>query len=207
MSLGQLRPLPACARAAFLAAHWAACLCVAGLGPGRAARPMRRSRPGPAQRALEDARRRSSAAISKRSRPKSRSARSASAEIRAEIEALDGDASQLGLELVAAGQRIDLAGEDVRVIEDRLAGTVCLRAQSCATGLDGHDHSISNLLASLQRISAQPPPAIIVDPADALGSARAAMLLGAVLPQLQHRAADGDRRSQRAYRAKDSALR
>ncbi len=107
--------------------------------------------------------------------------------IRAEIEALDGDATQLGAELVAAGQRVDLADKDIRLIEERLEALFASE-RSVRARLDGHDRSISNLLASLQRISAQPPPAIIVDPSDALGSARAAMLLGAVLPQLQERA-------------------
>lgn len=109
------------------------------------------------------------------------------AAIRAEIEALEGDTTRLGAELVAAGQRVDLADEDIRLIEERLEALFASE-RSVRARLDGHDSSISNLLASLQRISAQPPPAIIVDPSDALGSARAAMLLGAVLPQLQARA-------------------
>lgn len=108
-------------------------------------------------------------------------------QIRSEIEALDGDATQLGLELTAAAQRIDLAGEDIRVIEDRLE-QLFDDERTIRVRLDGHDQSISNLLASLQRITVQPPPAMIVDPADALASARAAMLLGSVLPQLQERA-------------------
>lgn len=109
------------------------------------------------------------------------------AAVRAEIAALDGDATRLGAELLAASQRVDLADGEIRVIEERLeelfASERTIRAR-----LDGHDRSISNLLASLQRISANPPPAMIVDPADALGSARAALLLAAVLPQLQVRA-------------------
>lgn len=108
-------------------------------------------------------------------------------QIRREIEALDGDATRLAAELVAAGQRVELAGEDIRVIEDRLE-ELFASERDIRARLDGHDRSISNLLASLQRISASPPPAIIVDPTDALGSARAALLLGAVLPQLQGRA-------------------
>lgn len=108
-------------------------------------------------------------------------------QIRGEIEALGGDATQLGLELTAAAQRIDLANEDIRVIEERLEELFAAE-RSVRVRLDGHDRSISNLLASLQRISAQPPPAIIVDPSDALGAARAAMLLGSVLPQMQTRA-------------------
>lgn len=108
-------------------------------------------------------------------------------QIRSEIEALDGDATQLGLELTAAAQRIDLAGEDIRVIEDRLE-QLFDDERTIRVRLDGHDQSISNLLASLQRITVQPPPAMIVDPTDALASARAAMLLGSVLPQLQQQA-------------------
>lgn len=107
--------------------------------------------------------------------------------IRAEIAALDGDAAQLGAELVAAAERVDLADDDIRLIEERLE-ELFAQERAIRSRLDGHDRSISNLLASLQRISVSPPPAIIVDPSDALGSARAALLLGAVLPQLQEKA-------------------
>ena len=107
--------------------------------------------------------------------------------IRAEIAALDGDAIQLGAELAAASGRVDLADTDIRLIEERLEALFA-QERTIRSRLDGHDRSIANLLASLQRISASPPPAMIVDPSDALGSARAAMLLGAVLPQLQERA-------------------
>lgn len=107
--------------------------------------------------------------------------------IRAEIAALDGDAAQLSAEMVAAAQRVDLADDDIRLIEERLEALFA-QERNIRSRLDGHDRSISNLLASLQRISVNPPPAMIVDPSDALGSARAAMLLGAVLPQLQQKA-------------------
>src|SRR5690606_24344031 len=55
--------------------------------------------------------------------------------------------------------------------------------------LDGADAEIANVLAALARISRNPPPALIVDPSDALGSARSAILISAILPQLQERAA------------------
>ncbi|WP_127144253.1 murein hydrolase activator EnvC family protein [Pelagibacterium montanilacus] len=111
------------------------------------------------------------------------------ANIRAEILALDGDATELGLQLRAADERVDMADGDIRLIEDRIEELLASE-ESVRLRLDGHDRSISNLLASLQRITVSPPPALIVDPSDALGSARAALLLGAVLPQLQERAAD-----------------
>lgn len=106
------------------------------------------------------------------------------AEIRAEIAALSDDSAALTAQLVAAGARVDATSEDVHLLEDRLqelfASEEAIRAR-----LDGQDQTISTLLSALQRISANPPPAIIVDPRDALGSARAAMLLSALLPQLR----------------------
>jgi septal ring factor EnvC (AmiA/AmiB activator) len=48
---------------------------------------------------------------------------------------------------------------------------------------------MANVLAALQRISLNPPPALVVDPSDALGSARGAMLIAAIVPQLRDRAA------------------
>ncbi len=127
------------------------------------------------------------------------------AEIRAEIEALDGDTTRLAAELLAISQRIDLAGEDVRVIEERLE-ELFASERAIRSRLDGHDRSIANLLASLQRISANPPPALIVDPTDALGSARAAMLLGAVLPQLQQQAQTVTEDLNALVELKDAAL-
>jgi septal ring factor EnvC (AmiA/AmiB activator) len=54
--------------------------------------------------------------------------------------------------------------------------------------LDGADAEIANVLAALERISLNPPPALIVDPADALGSARSAILIAAIVPQLRAKA-------------------
>jgi septal ring factor EnvC (AmiA/AmiB activator) len=54
--------------------------------------------------------------------------------------------------------------------------------------LDGSNAEIANVLAALERISLNPPPALIVDPDDALGSARSAILIAAIVPQLRARA-------------------
>src|SRR5690606_31704276 len=62
--------------------------------------------------------------------------------IRAEIEALDGDATQLGVELTAAAQRVDLADTDIRQIEERLQALFA-EEQTVRSRLDGHDRSIS----------------------------------------------------------------
>jgi septal ring factor EnvC (AmiA/AmiB activator) len=54
--------------------------------------------------------------------------------------------------------------------------------------LDSAGGTISGVLAALERISRNPPPALIVDPSDALGSARSAILISAIVPQLQQKA-------------------
>ena len=44
---------------------------------------------------------------------------------------------------------------------------------------------IAEVLAALQRLGRRPPPALLVSPEDALQSVRAAILLGAVLPDMK----------------------
>ena len=109
------------------------------------------------------------------------------AELKAEIEAMEGDRTQQNAALIAAGQRVKLAEIEVADVEERI-GDLIVRELEVRGRLDGADTQISNVLAALQRISLNPPPALIVDPDDALGSARSAMLIAAILPQLRERA-------------------
>lgn len=108
-------------------------------------------------------------------------------ELTEEIEAMGTDRAQLNAELIAAARRVGLAEIEVDAVEERLLG---LRAEESriAARLDDEDRGIAGLVASMQRIGLSPPPAMVVDPADALSSARAAILLAAVLPQLRARA-------------------
>ena len=108
-------------------------------------------------------------------------------ELRAEIDAIEGDQTAQAAALVAAAQRVQLAEIEIADIEQRL-DTLIVEELSVRGRLDGADAEIANALAALARISRHPPPALIVDPDDALGSARGAILIAAVLPQLQQRA-------------------
>ncbi len=56
--------------------------------------------------------------------------------------------------------------------------------------LEGRQAVVAELLAALQRMGRKPPPALLVDPGDALKAVRSSMLLGAVLPGMR---ADVDR--------------
>ena len=107
--------------------------------------------------------------------------------LKAEIANLNGDKAKQSAALIAAGQRMRIAEIEVNSMEERMTALVDAEKE-VHSRLDGADASISNMLAALQRISLNPPPALIVDPTDALGSARSAILISAILPQLRAKA-------------------
>ncbi|MDB5536155.1 MAG: peptidoglycan DD-metalloendopeptidase family protein, partial [Devosia sp.] len=76
---------------------------------------------------------------------------------------------------------------EVADVEERLSDLIVSELEVRGR-LDGADSQIANVLAALQRISLNPPPALIVDPDDALGSARSAILIAAIVPQLRAKA-------------------
>jgi septal ring factor EnvC (AmiA/AmiB activator) len=110
-----------------------------------------------------------------------------SAALKAEIEAMRGDRDKQNAALIAASERVKRAEADVAAVEQKI-GDLIVAELDTRGRLDGADASISNVLAALERISRNPPPALIVDPSDALGSARSAILIAAILPQLQAKA-------------------
>ncbi|WP_108396638.1 murein hydrolase activator EnvC family protein [Devosia submarina] len=109
-------------------------------------------------------------------------------ELKAEIAAMEGDAARQNAALIAAAQRVKLAEIEVADVEARLDALI-LSELEVRGRLDGSNAEIANVLAALERISLNPPPALIVDPDDALGSARSAILISAIVPQLQAKAA------------------
>ena len=109
------------------------------------------------------------------------------AALKAEIDAMKGDRDKQNAALIAATERVKLAEADVAAVEQKI-GDLIVRELDTRGRLDGADKSISNVLAALERISRNPPPALIVDPSDALGSARSAMLISSILPQLRAKA-------------------
>lgn len=108
-------------------------------------------------------------------------------QLRTEIEHLNGDRTRQNIALIEAAQRVKLTEIEVTDIEQRL-GALIVEQNQIAARLEGADINISNLLAALQRIGKNPPPALIIDPSDALSSARSAILLSAILPQLRDKA-------------------
>jgi murein hydrolase activator len=101
-----------------------------------------------------------------------------------EIAAIGDDRRKLNQALIGT------AG-NIRTVEGQIA-TAEVRLQQLADNegairksLDNRRSVIVEVLAALQRMGRRPPPAMLVKPEDALESVRAAMLLGAVVPQVR----------------------
>ena len=62
------------------------------------------------------------------------------------------------------------------------------KEQALRTSLQERRGLIAEVLAALQRIGRQTPPALMIRAEDALQSVRSAMMLGAVLPEMRHQA-------------------
>ncbi|MGV3650978.1 MAG: murein hydrolase activator EnvC family protein [Devosia sp.] len=107
--------------------------------------------------------------------------------LRAEIAQMQGDRAQQNAALIAAAQRVRLAEIEIGAMEQRLGELIAAELEVRGR-LDGADRNVASVLAALERISRNPPPALIVDPSDALGSARSAILISAILPQLKAQA-------------------
>jgi septal ring factor EnvC (AmiA/AmiB activator) len=108
-------------------------------------------------------------------------------QLKAEIAEMEGDTTRQNAALIAAAQRVKLAEIEITDVEDRLSDLI-VQELEVRGRLDGSNAEIANVLAALERISLNPPPALIVDPADALGSARSAILITAIVPQLRAKA-------------------
>ncbi|HHG88902.1 MAG TPA: hypothetical protein ENJ90_00295 [Devosia sp.] len=108
-------------------------------------------------------------------------------ELAREIAEMEGDRTRQNAELIAAAQRVKLTEIEVGIMEENLTGLLGDEREIRAR-LESADTNIASLLAALQRISKNPPPALIINPSDALNSARTASLLAEILPQLRSRA-------------------
>lgn len=106
------------------------------------------------------------------------------AEIKAELEALNIDRAEINARLIATGERIKRYETAVQQAEERLhdLGT---RERMLREDLSGSREVLATLLAALQRMGRNQPPAVIVTPENALQSVRSALLLGAVVPSIR----------------------
>jgi len=86
----------------------------------------------------------------------------------------------------SAARRKDLQNKILKS-EETLA-KLKVREDAIRTSLRGRRAVLAEVLAALERMGRNPPPALLVTPEDALGSVRSAILLGAVVPGMRSEA-------------------
>lgn len=111
--------------------------------------------------------------------------RDRAAELEQSIADLDKTTETLRTEIVASAKRRQGLEQDIVEGEKKL---VVLRGQedSVKASLIARRDVLAEVLAALQRMGRNPPPAILVSPEDALSSVRSAILMGAVVPGLRN---------------------
>src|SRR6201996_5234113 len=120
-------------------------------------------------------------------RTEQKNAADAQAKLKAEIAAIGEDRGKLNQQLIDISAQVrDVEGR-VTETEGRLR-TLDGHEQEIRSSLDSRRSEIIEVLAALQRAGRRTPPALLVQPEDALQSLRTAMLLGAVVPELRARA-------------------
>ncbi len=104
--------------------------------------------------------------------------------LKREIETLRGERGKLSAELIKTARTISDTEKRLNDSEDRLA-SLTANEQDVRKNLASRREVLATLLGALQRMGLQPPPALLVEPADALSAIRSSMMLGAVLPELR----------------------
>lgn len=124
---------------------------------------------------------------------------------RLELRSVADEAKLAAKALAALEDDIAALRADQQELDRRIAETAARRAdldrritagEQSMTGLSERQESVrlsllsrrsvlAEVLAALQRIGRDPPPALLVSPEDALSSVRSAILLGAVVPEIR----------------------
>ncbi|WP_049767734.1 murein hydrolase activator EnvC family protein [Parvibaculum lavamentivorans] len=110
-------------------------------------------------------------------------------ELQAQAAAARQEADEVRGKLIEAAARVQAYEAEVSASEERLQGLKGAEAVIAAQ-LERRRDEMAELLAALTRLDRHPPPALAVRPDDALASIRSALLLGAVVPELQTEATD-----------------
>lgn len=105
----------------------------------------------------------------------------------ADIATVKKDSASLTAALIQSAKTEQKLGQDIEDIGGRLGGLKD-QEKKLRGSLAARRDVLAEVLGALQRMGLNPPPAILVKPEDALSSVRSAILLGAVVPELRHRA-------------------
>ena len=105
-----------------------------------------------------------------------------------QAEDLAREVTLMQRQLVELGERVG-ASESAALAAERELGTLATREQAILDRLAADRETLIDVLAAIQRIENQTPPALLAAPGDAAEAARAASLMSEVAPALRDRAA------------------
>jgi septal ring factor EnvC (AmiA/AmiB activator) len=105
-------------------------------------------------------------------------------QLESEVASLKKDQDTITAALIQSAKTDKKLQQDIADIAEKL---VSLHEQEAGirTSLRARRGVLAEVLAALQRMGLNPPPAILVRPDDALASVRSAVLLGAVVPEMR----------------------
>ncbi len=106
------------------------------------------------------------------------------AELQQSIDALDKSTSSVRQALIDSAARRKTLEKQILESEKKLAD-LGVKEDAVRRSLHERRGVLAEVLAALQRMGRNPPPALLVSPDDALGSVRSAILLGAVVPGIR----------------------
>ena len=109
------------------------------------------------------------------------------AKLRIEIEALGQDRRKFNQDLISTAARVRDVEANIDATRARLE-PLDEQEKLFRKSLAERRDVIVEILAALQRIGRQPPPALMVRPEDALQAVRTAITLGAVVPEMREQA-------------------
>ncbi|MFZ2108129.1 MAG: hypothetical protein WAV18_22570, partial [Roseiarcus sp.] len=108
-------------------------------------------------------------------------------QIEADVEAIRLDRARLNAALIETAAKVQETESQRAAATARLA-ELNINADALSASLDNRRVVISDVLAALQRMGRDPPPAILVRPGDMVEAVRAAMMLGATISDLKSEA-------------------
>ncbi|WP_183653849.1 murein hydrolase activator EnvC family protein [Brucella daejeonensis] len=105
-------------------------------------------------------------------------------QLESEVEALKKDQATITAALIQSAKTDKKLQQDIAAIADKLTA-LHEQQEGIRASLRARRGVLAEVLAALQRMGLNPPPAILVRPDDALASVRSAVLLGAVVPEMR----------------------
>jgi murein hydrolase activator len=117
-------------------------------------------------------------------RAQQRQSADSQAKLKLQIETLSQDRRALNQQLIESAAHVRDVEAKIDTLQARLQ-SLDQREQVFQKSLDERRAVIIEILAALQRVSRQPPPALLVQPDDALKALRTAITLGAVVPDMR----------------------